>query len=360
MAEAREGVVEAFRAVDGRLGSRLETLELTLCLREGGPRESFAAALALALREHFDDLRGLLLSVSSPEDRARLHRSRIAAKRLRYLSEPVRPHAKRAADVVKRCKRLQDLLGDLNDTHVQLEELASSLETAAVEHARRLHELTLGGDEAALRREGRHDPRHGLLQLVLRARKRLEGLHGELERAWLSTGLLPLSQPVDALVAELEAASREGREIERKWLLERLPEAEEGDDAVEIDQGWLPGKSIRERVRRVRSSSGERFYRTLKAGSGLERIEIEEETSAEVFAALWPLTEGSRVSKRRHRRADRDLVWEVDEFLDRELVLAEVELPDPEHEVELPDWLSGALVREVTDDPDYANMNLAR
>jgi len=88
--------------------------------------------------------------------------------------------------------------------------------------------------------------------------------------------------------------------------------------------------------------------------------EIEEETTREVFEQLWPLTEGRRVCKRRHYVPDGDLIWELDEFLDRELVLAEVELPSVGFEVEPPGWLQPVLLREVTGEPDYLNVNLAR
>ena len=46
------------------------------------------------------------------------HRVRIACKRLRYLAEPVRAESEVAVSLVDRCKRLQDVLGTLNDANV--------------------------------------------------------------------------------------------------------------------------------------------------------------------------------------------------------------------------------------------------
>jgi len=67
------------------------------------------------------------------------------------------------------------------------------------------------------------------------------------------------------------------------------------------------------------------------------------------------------VHKRRYSiRESEDLVWEIDEFLDRDLVLAEIELPRSEMKVELPPWLKDVLDREVTDEPEYSNARLAR
>jgi adenylate cyclase len=75
---------------------------------------------------------------------------------------------------------------------------------------------------------------------------------------------------------------------------------------------------------------------------------------------LWPLTEGRRVRKRRHRVREGERQWEIDEFLDRDLFLAEVELPSTDAPVELPDWLRPHVVREVTTEDEYKNENLAR
>lgn len=50
----------------------------------------------------------------------------------------------------------------------------------------------------------------------------------------------------------------------------------------------------------------------------------------------------------------------MDQFCDRDLVLAEVELPSEETAVEVPGWLKPYLVREVTDEAEYVNLNLAR
>ena len=94
--------------------------------------------------------------------------------------------------------------------------------------------------------------------------------------------------------------------------------------------------------------------------AGIRRIELEDETTREVFEAMWPLTEGRRVAKRRYRIPDGDLLWEIDEFTDRDLVLAEVELQSADGKVEPPAWLAPLLVGEVTDDPAYTNFSLAR
>ena len=147
-------------------------------------------------------------------------------------------------------------------------------------------------------------------------------------------------------------------EIERKYLLSGLPTFPAPIDTLEIEQGYLPGVA---RLRHQRSATGtEKFFHTVKHGVGVQRMELEKEIARAEFERLWPETMGRRVRKRRYVVANGDDHWEIDEFLDRELVLAELEFDDPEHEVEIPGWLRPVLVRDVTDEPEYTNRSLAK
>jgi CYTH domain-containing protein len=150
-------------------------------------------------------------------------------------------------------------------------------------------------------------------------------------------------------------------EIERKYLLTGLPTMPQVRDVLEIEQGYIAGQTIHERLRREERRDGSvRFYRTVKVGRGVERIELEDETDERTFAHLWQLTEGRRLRKRRYRAPFGDDEWEIDEFTDRELVLAELEIPTIGYDISIPEWLAPVLVREVTDEPGYANSALAR
>lgn len=149
-------------------------------------------------------------------------------------------------------------------------------------------------------------------------------------------------------------------EIERKYLLSGMPPVAASAASVLIDQGYIAGNQIRERVRRLRDGKAERYVRTIKLGKGLARQEFEEETTQEIFEALWSVTAGRRLQKRRHFVPVGDLTWEVDTFTDRELFLAELEIPAVDFAVKLPDWLEPFVVREVTADPRYGNHSLAR
>jgi CYTH domain-containing protein len=149
-------------------------------------------------------------------------------------------------------------------------------------------------------------------------------------------------------------------EIERKYLLSGLPRLPRPLHRLRVEQGYIPGTRLRERIRRVQDGAEVRYYRTMKFGRGVTRTEIEEETTAEIFRALWRVTLGKRVRKRRYLVPAGERTWEIDRFRDRDLVLAEIELESADEEVVFPKWLERYIVREVTDDPNYGNYRLAR
>jgi CYTH domain-containing protein len=55
-----------------------------------------------------------------------------------------------------------------------------------------------------------------------------------------------------------------------------------------------------------------------------------------------------------------DLTWEIDQFLDRELVLAEVELRSADITPAIPAWLAPRMIEDVTERGEYTNLALAR
>jgi CYTH domain-containing protein len=208
------------------------------------------------------------------------------------------------------------------------------------------------------------DPRPGLIALARRATTRRETLFSELASGWLGRDAAGLVSSIDNVAATIEAetAARTAplpMEIERKYLLRSIPHTLRGMPSVEIVQGWLPGERLLERLRRVTRGAEVRHYRTVKLGSGVARIEIEEETAPELFEVLWPATRDRRIRKRRYAIAEGALTWEVDVFAGRDLVLAEIELPSADTPFEIPGWLAPYVVHEVTDDASYVNATLA-
>jgi CHAD domain-containing protein/CYTH domain-containing protein len=322
-------------------------------------RPTFAAALAELIHAQLAALDLALDRIVGPTDRPTVHAARIRAKRLRYLLELIVGDVPAAAAAVSRLKKLQDALGDLHDVLIGEKTSAGACEDAAAEHARLLSALADPSEAPERRRLRRRNPVDGLLALSGLYRD-AQAEHYERFETWRTNDEPELQDDIETVLQELQAVTPGGIEIERKYLLRALPAHVDGADVAEVEQGWLPGARLQERLRRVRRSGEERFFRTVKLGEGLSRLEVEEEADAELFAYLWPLTETRRVRKRRYFVPDGTFMWEIDEFLDRTLVLAEVELPSPDTEVVLPTWLTDVLDREVTGEPEYVNVNLAR
>jgi CHAD domain-containing protein/CYTH domain-containing protein len=330
-----------FPSLYERLSRQLQHYRLTVRLDqpEEPPMTATVAAqhLDLAARRLDERLRRIENEIGETE----IHRARIAAKHLRYLLEPFAAGLPGGDALIERLKGLQDGFGDVHDAHVFL----PALRTA----------------QADTERDLRADLGPGLRSLARSLRARALEAFGSASREWLDPGLrAAFFEEVRAAGQALLRRARHGREVERKYLLSGLPPAATGAPSVEIEQGYLPGERLIERLRRIRGEDGVELVRTVKEGTGLVRLEIEESVAPEVFEVLWPLTAGRRLWKRRHRVADGDLTWEIDQFLDRDLVLVEVELPAPEVEVAIPAWLAPWVQREVTDDPAYGNFELSR
>ena len=348
-----------FEPVTSRLDRRLRIYRARIELETGRLRQAAAGVIAARVRELAGDLETALAAIHSIRDEEAAHRARITAKRLRYLLEPVAVHAPAAEPVLQQLRGLQDLLGDLHDTHVFVAEIAEAVQAAAAEHSRRLAQALRSWqpDDAGLEQE---DARPGLLVLARRLRQRGAAAFTRLSAEWLDGAAEPFFHAVSEVARGIAARPAAPVEIERKYLLRQLPPAARAITPVEIEQGYLPGTRLVERLRRVAEDGETAWYRTVKSGAGLSRIELEEETSRDLFENIWPFTSGRRIAKRRYRLPEGDLTWEVDEFLDRDLVLAEVELDRPEMPAEPPDWLAPYVVREVTGEPEFTNLRLAR
>lgn len=301
----------------------------------------FAATVSAQARRLADRMAKRLAGVEDVVHDEAAHDARIAGKRLRYLLEPVAAEIPSGAAAIRELKELQDALGDLHDAHVLEEQLREYAESEAD-----------GSDE--------DDRQPGLNRLAELARVARDESF-DAARRWLGSGAGHAGEALGAAIGELAAAGRRGIEVERKYLLTACPPVAAASPTREIVQGYLPGGALIERIRRTTDPEGNvRHTRTVKSGRGIARLEIEEACDAALFDALWPLTAGRRVEKRRNVVEDGAVSWEVDVFMDRDLVLAEVELGAPDAAVLLPEWLSAYVVREVTDEAAFVNANLAR
>ena len=364
-ARMRARLADQFEPLCEGLEHALSTWQLTVHLDEPVVPPNAAHVLGLRLAALVDGFERRLARVHDAVDQRCAHRARIASKHLRYALEPFVEIVPDAAPLVDRLRVLQDTLGDLHDAHLLAGIVADAMEDAAHEAAQRLAAMVRDGSSLAGVRStagGSRDPRAGLLELARRLHARTESLFGAFTVEWLGSASRPFVDRVRELAGRLAQRRAAGTEIERKYLLSDLPSGPLGDPATtvqDIAQGYLPGGHVTERVRAVVADGVTRWYRTVKGGNGLVRLELEDQIDRNLFDALWPLTAGRRVHKRRYLVREGELEWTIDEFLDRPLTLAEVELAQPDDAPPPPSWLAPHVDREVTGDPTYDNARLA-
>jgi adenylate cyclase len=151
--------------------------------------------------------------------------------------------------------------------------------------------------------------------------------------------------------------TRRNREIERKFLVEWLPDNLKQSRSLIIEQGYLATESAGRQVRLRKT--GNTTSLTFKVGRGSHREEREIKLSPKQFAVLWPGTAGRRLRKVRYEILWDNVIIEIDIYRGRHagLVVAEVEFPDTAscRRFQAPWWFG----REVTGEKRYSNVRLA-
>ena len=90
---------------------------------------------------------------------------------------------------------------------------------------------------------------------------------------------------------------------------------------------------------------------------GVVRTEFEYEIPcADAEEILRTMCEGNVLNKVRHFVIHKDATWQVDVYDDilKGIVIAEIELTQPDQVLQIPDWVGA----EVTDDPRYRKVNM--
>jgi CYTH domain-containing protein len=146
-------------------------------------------------------------------------------------------------------------------------------------------------------------------------------------------------------------------EIERKFLLKRLPEKLKQARRCVIAQGYLAAEPGGRHVRLRKK--GKTASLTFKVGRGAHREEREIKLGPKQFTALWPATVGRRLYKLRYEMPWKNFLIEIDIYRRKHkgLVVAEVEFPDRTacRKFKAPEWFG----REVTGNKRYSNVRLA-
>jgi CYTH domain-containing protein len=155
----------------------------------------------------------------------------------------------------------------------------------------------------------------------------------------------------------------ENIEIERRFLLKAMPLIY-FDKAILISQVYISDKDV-ELTERVRfSQDGEEvkcFHTTKKKIDNMSSEEIEVEiTLEEGKNKIESCANPREVDKVRFIKQIGDLKWEVDEFRNMALIIAEIELTSRDTEITLPQEIQDVLIMEVTGMKEFSNSNLAR
>ena len=204
VARVRRSFAKAAKRLRKRLGEYRQTVQPA----DAAPA-SFDMVAAAAITEHAADLGRRLAEVRSPDQFDEVHAARIAAKRLRYLLEPLGVGIPGGATLVRPLRELQDLLGELCDTRVLAAEVETAVTTAAAARARRLFDLALADVDAAERRRAArvNNERPGLLAVAQRLRARRDALFTRLRTPWLRTAGAEFLRDVES-AAQALAQSR--------------------------------------------------------------------------------------------------------------------------------------------------------
>ena len=146
-----------------------------------------------------------------------------------------------------------------------------------------------------------------------------------------------------------------GYEIERKFLIRKMPENLEQYDFHVIEQAYLTTHPTI-RVRR----EDDHYYMTYKGNGGLKHEEYNLALTKEAYETLKSKADGNVITKKRYLIPCDPYTIELDVFDApfAPLVLAEVEFPTEEEacDFNVPSWFE----KDVTDDDRYYNSTMSR
>lgn len=147
------------------------------------------------------------------------------------------------------------------------------------------------------------------------------------------------------------------KEIERKFLLDRkILDFLSSTPSVDIEQGYLTTGDSEVRIRKITKKTSAEYKLTIKNGSGLVREEEENDISWMTYLELSRLSSAT-ITKTRFCLEG----FEIDVYhAPFTLVVGEFEMEHEHQQVYIPDWMQPFFVREITGEPMYANVNLAR
>lgn len=147
-------------------------------------------------------------------------------------------------------------------------------------------------------------------------------------------------------------------EIEKKYLLRNVPNIKYNDE-LNILQFYTPEGRYRSSYSNFTSQTT--YYHTVKTfiSAGVNEEVENIITPQEFYEKIATATKTIR--KKRFIKNTKKYKWEVDQFVDCYLVIAEVEVTSEKElkKVKLPKWLEDCLIKDVTGEKEFNNYNLA-
>ena len=161
-----------------------------------------------ALRHHVKQVESALERIEPPGKAEHVHRARIAAKRLRYLLEPL-SEALGAQEPIRLLRALQQQLGDARDAHRIAMHFVREIGEGAARGARGRALLSAGiAPEDDADASGPVVGRSGLTELARRAQAAREAAFSEFVARWGDGESAVLVERVDEVVARVEGNVR--------------------------------------------------------------------------------------------------------------------------------------------------------
>jgi CHAD domain-containing protein len=169
VSEVGDTLARALQKLVGKLGAELDCVSERQIMEQPSSAQPMAPVVTDVLHDHVEQLALALSRVKSSDDIDEAHRARIAAKRLRYLLEPLEGFG--GDELCARLKALQQQLGDIRDSHRFALRVVGEIGARAADDARQRALTTLGIDaEHQPQRPGFATVRPGFIELGLRAR----------------------------------------------------------------------------------------------------------------------------------------------------------------------------------------------
>ena len=149
-------------------------------------------------------------------------------------------------------------------------------------------------------------------------------------------------------------------EIERKFLVSNVPEVLKSATAsFPIFQGYFSIDAARTVRLRIQDNTAFLTIKGASSADGTTRVEWEKQIVLDEANALLPLCLQGSIQKTRYHVSFNGNIFEVDVF-DKELqglVLAEIELENPNQKFELPDWIGAEVTGDKRDYNSYLSQH---